>query len=138
MLNPRFFAVVLMTILALSAIACGDDDDGDGATTDGPTATIEGEQFVPPIVVIEGLSFNPSEFAFPASEAATITVENTDARDHTFTLYLDEEFTEAQGDAITLSEGDSVSIQDAFPTPRKYYFRCEFHPVQMQGSFTVQ
>jgi plastocyanin len=138
MLNRRILAIALIAILALSAVACGGDDDGsDGTPTDGPTPTIEGEQPVAPVVVIEGLSYSPSEFGIAAGEEATITIENTDSRDHTFTLYLDEQFTEAQGNGITLSEGDTVSLIDTFDAGT-YYFRCEFHPTQMQGSFTAQ
>ncbi|MEO7666315.1 MAG: cupredoxin domain-containing protein [Dehalococcoidia bacterium] len=137
MRNLGLLAIVLMAILTLSAVACGDDDDGGATPTDGPTATIEGEQFVPPIVVIEGLSYEPSEFTIAAGEESTIQIQNVDARDHTFTLYTDEEFTEAQGNGITLSEGDTVSLIDTFDAGT-YYFRCEFHPTQMQGSFTAE
>jgi plastocyanin len=121
--------VITVALLALLAVACGGDDE-DAASGAPSPGEVEGEQAVPAVVIMEGNAFDPTEFTVVAGQPADITVQNVDPREHTFTVYNDEAFTEAQGSAITLREGDTVTLTDTFAAAT-YYFRCEIHPATM-------
>jgi len=146
--------------LTMGLVACGDDDDdgsGEGtpaATTaapdDGdqlpsPTATIsQGNDFTPPPggsgttidVTTESFAFDPAQITVPTGEPVTFRFTNADAVPHTFTLYLDEEYTQAIPDGS--ASADTPEITVSFVDPGEYYFRCEVHPSQMQGELTAE
>lgn len=146
---------------ALAFTACGDDDDDDAGSDQTPAATSaapdEGDETpaasspaaadndeTPPAggggnsvdVKTENFAFDPSEITVPAGEPITFNFTNADSVSHTFTLYVDEEFTQAiEGGSATR---DTPEITVAFVAPGAYFFRCEIHPEQMQGELTAQ
>lgn len=145
--------------LTMALVACGDDDDDNGdeegtpttAAPDddrgspSPTATIsQGNDFTPPPggsgttidVKTENFAFDPAEIGVPAGEPITFRFTNADAAPHTFTLYLDEEFTQAIPGAS--ASADTPEITLSFVDPGEYFFRCEIHPDQMQGQLIAE
>jgi plastocyanin len=128
----------------MGATACGGDDDdepaggngdatptqeSDGGDTNGAAATVE--------VVMENFAFSPTRFTLGAGEDVVIGLDNRDAAGHTFTVYLDEGFSEAQGTTLPISAGSQDTIHGTFEAGT-YFFRCEIHPATMQGSFTAE
>ena len=128
--------------LALAAVACGDDDDDDdGGNGDGATATADGsgdgggDSEVD--LVLEGFAFAPSQFTVGAGEDVVINLENRDSAPHTFTVYLDNAFSEMQGTTVPLDAGASDEAHGTFDAGT-YFFRCEVHPATMMGQFTAE
>jgi plastocyanin len=77
-----------------------------------------------------------------ATEGDPITVEvtNTGTAPHTFTVYSDEEYTEAVEGADTgnISGGGTGEFTTTFDEAGNYFFRCDIHPTQMEGELIVQ
>jgi plastocyanin len=126
--------------LAMGATACGGDDDDEPA--DGgpePTATSQpgGGDEATVDVVIQDFAFSPTRFTLGAGDDVVIGLDNRDAAGHTFTVYLDEGFSEAQGTTLPVSAGSQDTIHGTFEAGT-YFFRCEIHPATMQGSFTAE
>jgi plastocyanin len=128
--------------LALAAVACGgDDDDDDDGNGDGATATADGSgdggggNEVD--VVLEGFAFAPTQFTVPAGEDVVINLENRDSAPHTFTVYLDNAFSEMQGTTLPLDAGASDEVRGTFDAGT-YFFRCEVHPATMTGQFSAE
>jgi len=151
-------AAILLLILALGVAACGDDDDdtGDGGTDatatedtgDGgadATATEDaggddggdgGVTFVE--VDAADFSFLPNALDVDAGIDLTFVLSNADSAPHTLTVYSDADFTEAvvgadTGNVPGGTVGEFVTTLDA----GGYFFRCEVHPSQMQGTVTA-
>lgn len=146
-----FFAAAVLT---LGVVACGDDDDDGGnggqptqeATRTPAAATSPGsagnDNTPPPggsstsvEVTTENFAFNPSEITVPAGEPITFNFTNADTAPHTFTLYLDEGFTQAIPGGS--ASADTPEITVSFVDPGQYFFRCEIHN-QMQGELTAE
>lgn len=152
----RLLLVVLVgAVLTVALVACGDDDDDNGngegtpaATDDGdqspsPTRTVsEGNDFTPQPaenqvnVTTRNFAFDPPEISVPAGEPVTFNFTNEDSVPHTFTLYLDEDYTQAIDGGS--ADADTPEISVSFVDPGEYYFRCEVHPGQMQGELTAE
>jgi plastocyanin len=134
------FGVLL--VLSTAAIACGDDDDDDGTGDDnGGDATTGasddgggGESLV---VTIIDFSYDPEEFAVPAGEEVTFEVANDDDVSHTFTVYRDAEFNRIGDVSVQVDAGEGGEGTATFEAG-EYFFRCELHPSQMQGSFVAE
>jgi plastocyanin len=157
----RFFLVLLSAAaLTLGLVACGDDDDGEGnggtATATTPPAQDDGETPVattsapqdndetPPAagggttvdVTAQNTAFSPDQITVPSGEPVTFRFTNEDSIPHTFTLYTDEAFEQPISGGNADAEQPQITI--AFVAPGEYYFRCEVHPDQMQGTVTAQ
>ena len=136
--------LLALTLAALTAFAfaCGDDDDGSdngGGETASPTAAPtdsngDGETVA---IQIENFAFDPTQFTVPAGEEITFTATNGDGAGHTFTVYTDADHSDAQGVDIRLGADESGSDSATFEAG-EYFFRCDLHPTQMQGSFTAE
>jgi plastocyanin len=137
----RLLTVLALTVLVQSALACGDDDDdtGDNRGDDNgsETTTPNRRSEADVAVLIADFAFDPSEFTVPAGEDIVIGLTNEDSGSHTFTVYTDAEFTAMQGTTVHLDAGASDSVFGTFDAG-EYFFRCELHPTQMQGSFTAE
>ena len=159
--SVRLFLVAGALLGALAFTACGDDDDGEAgggqtaaATSAAPDQGDEtpaatspgsaGNDETPPAggggnsvdVTTENFAFDPSEITVPAGEPITFNFTNKDSVSHTFTLYVDEEFTQAIDGGSASKDTPEVTV--AFVAPGAYYFRCEIHPQQMQGELLAE
>lgn len=153
MTTTRWIAVLaLASVLAVGAVACGDDDDdGDAATPTRAAATAAGTAAASPTpavtepaggavleVTAADFSFAPAELT-AAAGSVTVSLTNSGAAPHTLTLYSDAAFTQQVDGADTgqVSGGGSgeftVDLEAA-----AYVFRCLVHPSAMQGSLTVE
>lgn len=144
----RIIAGLLMLAAAsFGLIACGDDEDDDTGgdqTAAATTAAPDGGDETPAAagggnsvdVKTEDFAFNPTEITVPAGEPITFNFTNADSAPHTFTLYVDEEFTQALNGGSATESAPQITV--AFVAPGGYYFRCEIHPLQMQGELTAE
>lgn len=152
--------LLLLAAVSFGLIACGDDDDDDtggdqtaAATTTAPDGGDETPAATSPgagnddtpapggsstsvDVKTENFAFNPDEITVPAGEPITFNFTNADSSPHTFTLYVDEEFTQAIDGGSATESAPQITV--AFVAPGEYYFRCKVHPSQMQGELTAE
>ena len=154
-------------LLALGAIACGDDDDdGDNgeatvARTTGPTrpatsptagttaaatsaatAATTGTAGAGETLTVTAADnrFSPTSLQAAIGEPVTIELDNTGSNPHTLTVYEDAGYTTevAGADTGQVSGGDTGDFTATFDEAKTYSFRCENHPSQMEGTITVQ
>lgn len=161
MMTKRWMlTLALAGVLAIGAVACGDDDDdGDAATptraaatapatgaasptpavtTDATAAATEPAGGETLAVTAADFSFAPAELTAPAG-SVTIALTNSGSAPHTLTLYSDAAFTQQvpDGDTGQISGGASGEFT-ADLDAGDYFFRCLVHPGAMQGGLTVE
>jgi plastocyanin len=88
-------------------------------------------------IAARGIAFDTSELSLPAKGQAAIAFDNRDAGiPHNVAIY-----TEAGGDPIFQGEVITGPAQTTYtfaaPQPGTYYFQCDIHPPQMNGTVTV-
>jgi plastocyanin len=119
----------------VAVAGCSDDDEdgGEPAATDDDVGTAEEVS-----VEAADFSFSPAEVTVPAG-IVTVKLANSGQAPHTLTVYADEEFSEAVEGADTenVSAGEEGGFTVAFEAG-EYFFRCELHPGQMQGTLTAE
>lgn len=144
-------------LASLALAACGGDDGYNGGGSRAPAATTagggeqtpavtpgDGNDVTPPPggggtkvdIRTENFAFVPREVTVPAGEPVTFEFSNGDSVPHTFTLYLDEGFTQALSGGSATEANPEITV--AFVDPGKYYFRCEVHPSRMRGELTAR
>ena len=128
--------LVAATAVGAGLIACGGDDNEKEATASptkaGEATTIE--------VTAKDFSFDPGDFDVAKGTPVTIKVTNDGSASHTLTVYTDEEYTDPVKDADTgtIKGGGNGEFTVTFDKAADYYFRCEFHPTQMEGEIEVK
>lgn len=124
--RSRTLVAGLLTVLALLAAGCGDDDDGgDGEAA--PTSESDGE-LPPPSdsdLSIEGFEFNLS----PVPAGAEVSFVNLDGVPHTLTAE-DDTF-----DTGSVAGGESATF--TAPDAGEYPVLCTIHP-QVTGTLVVE
>lgn len=152
------FLVAGALLSALAVAACGGDDNEDTGDNQSPAATTgaagtrtpaatspgsAGNDQTPPAggentvnVKTQNFAFDPAEITVPAGEPITFNFTNADSVRHTFTLYLDEGYTQAIDGGS--ASADTPEITVSFVDPGDYFFRCEVHPTQMEGVLTAE
>jgi plastocyanin len=88
-------------------------------------------------IVAQNITFDTSELSLPAGGPITIAFDNRDpGQSHNVAIY-----TEAGGEAIFQGEVITGPAQVDYtfepPPPGTYYFQCDIHPPQMNGTVTV-
>ena len=112
-----------LLVLTLGAAACSSDDGGgdssSSATPTGgsPAMTITAEDF----------AFSPTTLSLPSGESS-ITVTNTGAVEHSFTLDDD-----SVSEDVEPGESITVTVDLSADAP----FHCKYHPDQMTGTLEV-
>jgi plastocyanin len=89
-----------------------------------------------------GSGFDQTCLAAPAGEAFTVGFTNDDSTVHNWALYTDASASEHLGGgtpAEPIPAGESTTYEvDPIDDPGQYFFRCDFHPTTMTGTFVVQ
>jgi plastocyanin len=137
MMQLRSGLLVVASGAVLVLGACGDDDDGDGASTSIEATASE-------------FKFDPDSWTVPAGEEFTIEFENDGTTDHEWAVINLGEDIEAEGDFAedkvlleveALPEGESTDEQFTIDEPGTYQVICalEGHfDAGMEGSLTVE
>jgi plastocyanin len=130
------------TTEAPAATATGEDPAAT-ATTQAPAATATQPAAGPEAraVTAADLSFTPSTFTINGAVDTTITLTNSGALPHTIHVYRDQAYPDAVADTGNVSGGGTgeVTIASAdIGDAAQLFFRCNIHPVAMQGTITVE
>jgi plastocyanin len=116
-------SIALMVLLTLGLAACSSDDGDPGGST--PSSASGGAAGL--TITAEDFSFSPDTLAVPSGES-TITVTNTGAVEHSFTLDDD-----SVSEDVEPGESVTVTVDVSADAP----FHCKYHPDQMTGTLTV-
>lgn len=141
-------AALILLVLALGIAACGGDDDNAGAGTATATKVVTatadtggngggGATFVE--IDAADFSFSPTEVTTEADIELTFAISNTGDSPHTFNLYRDADYTQTV-EAGKTGQMPSKTVGEFIVTlgAGEYFFRCELHPGQMQGTLTAE
>jgi plastocyanin len=127
-------ALFLIALLAATVFAaCDDDDDGrEPAITPTPsgggTLTVQSQDN----------NYSETSLEVTAGNEATIVLDNRGANPHTLTVYEDAQYTEQVDGATTEAVPPARSGEFSYTFEAgEYFFRCEVHPSQMQGTITA-
>ena len=88
-------------------------------------------------ITAAGTAFNTSTLTFVANETTSFDFQNDDALPHNLAIYTDSTATTSLfvGDAVNGPASSTYEIPKL--KPGSYYFHCDFHPEQMNGTVTV-
>ena len=82
--------------------------------------------------------FSPKQVSAAADVDLDFVISNTGQATHTFNLYRDADYTQTVENGKTQSiVSGTVGEFHVTLAAGEYFFRCEFHPQQMQGTLTV-
>lgn len=140
---------ILLLVFALALTACGGDDDDDatgGDTTATPSQAAGddgGDDGGNAVTFVEidaaDFSFSPDAVDVAADTELTFVLANTGSAPHTLDVYTDEGYSEpVEGASTGNVPGGTVRDFKATLAAGDYFFRCELHPGQMQGTITAQ
>lgn len=122
---------------------------GEGTETPPPTESPTGEPTEPPTgestgpppdgetveITAQGTAFDTSEIALPADTHSTIVFDNQDSLPHNVAIYTAE-----GGDQLFAGEIVTATTAE-YPVPPleagSYYFQCDVHPTEMNGTVAV-
>ena len=145
----RLWILPILAILAIGlvAAACGDDDEeatatrtpGASPTAAGPAATGTPAAGATQITLVAAaLGFDKGTLEVTAGQPFTITLDNQDDVSHTLAIYTEEGGDEIAGvEPSTVRPGETGTLTTTIAEPGEYYFQCDFHPQQMNGTLTV-
>ena len=88
-----------------------------------------------------GSGFDATCLAAPTDKAFTVEFTNEDSVVHDWSLYRDPSATEHLGGGSAeepIAGGESTTYEVDALEAGEYFFRCDFHPTTMNGSFVVE
>lgn len=115
---------------------------GEGGMGEGPTCKPTGAKLAieaPPGALSSG--FDTKCLAAPAGKAFTVEFTNSDSVVHDWALYRDPSAQEHLGGGSVdepVAAGQSETYKVDPLDPGRYFFRCDFHPTTMMGTFIVE
>jgi plastocyanin len=94
------------------------------------------------IAMVPGIRFDKDTLTAQSGATVTINVTNQDEGvPHSFSVYTDSSAAQplAEGSVGDVCTGPcSYSLTFVAPEPGVYFFRCDVHPTQMNGTFIVE
>lgn len=120
-------------VIAAGGVALGlggeAEGEGGGAGGPGPGAIT---------LTAEGSVFDKTELSLPEGTEVALTLDNRDnAVQHNFSMYADETGSEALFTGEIITGPSAITYTFNSPQRGEYYFRCDVHPTQMEGTVTV-
>lgn len=119
-------SIAVMVLLTLSLAACSSDVGDPGGSTPSSASSASGGA-AGLTITAQDFSFSPDSLAVPSGES-TITVTNSGAVEHNFTLDDD-----SVSEDVEPGESVTVTVDVSADAP----FHCKYHPDQMTGTLTV-
>jgi len=90
-------------------------------------------------VVAQGFAFDKKTIEVTAGQPFTIKLDNKDSAVHNLHIYTQKGGTSvAVTDPQAVSSGSTGTLTTTITQPGTYYFQCDFHPEQMNGTLTVK
>ena len=90
------------------------------------------------IAMIPIIKFDTVDVTVPAGQPVTLTADNADPGiPHNWAVYTDDSASELIAGTPICTDCTETITFDA-PEPGVYFFKCDVHPVQMVGTFTVE
>lgn len=107
--------------------------------TSSPASDDDG-QAVSVELVAQDVSFDKEEITVAAGSEVSLTLTNRDQAPHDFALYRSDAAEEAifVGEIFSGPDAERTYEFTAPEEPGEYYFRCDVHPGQMNGTFIVE
>jgi len=131
-------ALVLVTTL-LGGCGGGDDNNKSSTATQSTSASDGAEDEVKLTLVAENTKFDKTTLEAPTGKDVTLTMENKDSVEHTFSLYQSADSTDPLFAGQKFPGPAILTYQFTAPeTPGTYHFRCDIHPNAMNGDFVVK
>ena len=134
-------AVVLTFIFAFASTSGGGIGSEEAVAELSPTPSDggpTGEGTIVDIAMIPVIQFDVADIAISTGQPVTLTADNIDPGiPHNWALYTDESATE-QLAATAICADCTETITFDPPPSGDYFFRCDVHPKQMVGTFTVE
>jgi plastocyanin len=136
-------ALIIVLVLVTTILGgCGGDSDdkNKSATATQSASASDGEDDeIKLTLVAENTKFDKTTLEAPAGKDVTLTMENKDSVDHTFSLYQTAASTEKLAGGQAFSGPAFLTYQFTAPeTPGTYHFQCDIHPSAMKGDFVVK
>jgi plastocyanin len=136
----RALALALLATTAALLAACGDDD---GNSTPTPALGLDGgdtgEELVELQLTAEDTRFDKDRLQAPAASEVSLTLDNRDSADHTFSLYPSEGSEDPLFAGEAFAGPSFLTYQFLAPDqPGIYRFQCDVHPDAMAGEFIVE
>jgi plastocyanin len=132
----RWFAVsAAMLVVALLIAGCGSSSkDSSGSNSGGgasaTTAASGGGGSDKITLTAKGIAFDQTQLKMPAGKQVTVTLNNQDSVEHSFTFKDAKADKDAEG-------GETAEVSFTAPAAGSYEFHCKYHPNQMKGTVTV-
>jgi len=90
-------------------------------------------------VTAQGFAFDKTTIQVTAGQPFTIKMDNKDTAVHNVHIYTQKGGTSiAVTDPQAIPAGSSGTLTTTITQPGTYYFQCDFHPEQMNGTLTVK
>jgi plastocyanin len=134
--SKKWLAVIAVAVTLFITIPACSSSSTTTATTPaapatGPAVTVN--------LTAQNLAFDQSTITVAAGSAVTINFSNKDSGiPHNFALYTDSSASKSIFVGNTATGVTTTTYTFSAPAKGTYYFRCDFHPTQMSGSFIVQ
>ena len=133
--------ILAFTLPSVAGVEDGEPEDGEAVAEMSPTTEetpADGDGTVVEIAMIPVLLFDVEEITVPAGQPVTLTADNIDAGIlHNWAVYTDDSASELIAGTPICTDCTETITFDA-PEPGDYFFKCDVHPVQMVGTFTVE
>jgi hypothetical protein len=139
-----FSTTVPTTISTMTSRTSTSSATGTSVTTAAATATTTTSPggFVTISLTAQNMSFDKSSISVPSGASVTVNFNNKDTGvPHNFAVYQ----TLAGGQTKAIYVGDTITGQRTITYkfvapagPGNYFFECDVHPLQMNGTFVIQ
>jgi len=124
-----------MLAVALLIAGCGSSSkDSSGSNSGGgasaTTAASGGGGSDKITLTAKGIAFDQTQLNMPAGKQVTVTLNNQDSVEHSFTFKDAKAEKDAEG-------GETAEVSFTAPAAGSYEFHCKYHPNKMKGTVTV-
>jgi plastocyanin len=90
-------------------------------------------------IIADAFAFDKKTIEVTAGQSFTIKLDNKDTAVHNVHIYTQKGGTSiAVTDPQTVPAGSTGTLTTTITQPGTYYFQCDFHPSQMNGTLTVK
>ena len=140
----RTAALMLVLVFVITLLgSCGGDGNDKNKSATATQSAGQGsdgaDEEIKLTLVAENTKFDKTTLEVPTGKDVTLTMENKDSVEHTFSLYQSADSTDPLFAGQKFPGPAILTYQFTAPeTPGTYHFRCDIHPNAMNGDFVVK